>query len=322
MPAESAKYHRILVATDFSAQAEAALRHAVWLARRCQAQLTLVHVLFDRPGNVLFEAGMGGVLDDADRLIEQAHGVARQSAHRKAEAAADERLRKLVHDVQADDLSVATTTLVGEPFVEITRFAQREKIDLILIGSTGLSAWEEFLIGSTATRLVRKCPSAVWIARSLDRGPPRKILAATDFSDLGRKAVDEAWQIAQLASAELHLLHVIDGLDLPEDVVGQTPEGVSIRKRVNDNAERRLDEFIHTLGLDPGVVHRHLSWGTPWKEIGHFAQHFQIDLVVIGTVGRSGIRGLLLGNTAERVLHTCGCGILTVKPTAFESPIH
>ncbi|MDA1179623.1 MAG: universal stress protein, partial [Planctomycetota bacterium] len=68
-------------------------------------------------------------------------------------------------------------------------------------------------------------------------------------------------------------------------------------------------------------IKTHLSWGTPWQEIGRTAQHIAADLITIGTVGRSGIQGILLGNTAERVLTTQNCSILTVKPEDFKSPI-
>ena len=63
------------------------------------------------------------------------------------------------------------------------------------------------------------------------------------------------------------------------------------------------------------------SWGTPWLEIVQEAQRLRTDLLVLGTVGRSGIKGLLLGNTANRVLGTCDCNLLTVKPAGFVSPI-
>jgi nucleotide-binding universal stress UspA family protein len=64
-----------------------------------------------------------------------------------------------------------------------------------------------------------------------------------------------------------------------------------------------------------------LIFGTPWKEIQRLVQQLNADLIVIGTVGRNGIEGLLLGNTAEKVLDHCDCSVLTVKPDGFVSPI-
>jgi hypothetical protein len=64
-----------------------------------------------------------------------------------------------------------------------------------------------------------------------------------------------------------------------------------------------------------------LSLVTPLKEIARTADRIHADLIAIGTVGRGGIKGLLLGNTAEKVLNACRCSVLTVKPDDFVSPI-
>jgi len=82
-----------------------------------------------------------------------------------------------------------------------------------------------------------------------------------------------------------------------------------------------LKAFLDLLGVDRKQIQMHLSWGIPSQEIWRISQHQGADLIVIGTVGRSGIKGVLLGNTAEKVLDTCDCSILTVKADDFVSPI-
>jgi nucleotide-binding universal stress UspA family protein len=127
--------------------------------------------------------------------------------------------------------------------------------------------------------------------------------------------------VAQQANAHFHLLHVIDSMDVPEDVIARIPQGSSLRKEINEEAKRRLSAFLSSIPSNGTPIQEHLSWGTPWKEVGRTAQHLAADLIAMGTVGRSGIQGLLLGNTAEKVLGTCDCSILTVKPDGFVSPI-
>jgi nucleotide-binding universal stress UspA family protein len=146
-------------------------------------------------------------------------------------------------------------------------------------------------------------------------------LAATDFSDVSLKAAAHGARLAQQAGAPFHLLHVIDSMDIPEDIISKIPEGSSLRNEINAEAESRLNAFLGSLGCDRSTIHVHLSWGTPWKEMKRLVEHLAVDLLVIGTVGRSGIKGLLLGNTAEKALSTCNCSILTVKPDGFVSPI-
>jgi len=114
---------------------------------------------------------------------------------------------------------------------------------------------------------------------------------------------------------------VFDSMDIPENVIAKEGRYASLRREINEDATQRLEAFVQSLDSDRSRVHSHLSWGTPWKEICRAAQHLSIDLITLGTVGRSGIKGVLLGNTAEQVLGTCDCSILTVKPDGFVSPI-
>lgn len=224
-------------------------------------------------------------------------------------------------DLNTMDLDVKFETLVGEPFVELTHAVRAEGYNLVLAGTRGAGKWEQFLVGSTAKRLIRKCPSSVWIVKAEHVSQPKVVLAATDFSDVSLKAVKEGLWVAQQSSAEFHLAHIIDSKDVPDDLISRLPKGSSLRQEINEEASKRLEGFLETLAIDRTQIQVHMSWGTPWQEIRRISRHQAADLIVIGTVGRSGIQGLLLGNTAEKVLDTCDCSILTVKPEGFMSPI-
>lgn len=310
-------YRRILVATDFSPHANAALKQAVWLARQSGAQIVLAHTLPDRL-RVPYSESMRAQLD----LIYGEGEVVPREIRRESEA----RMRQAIIDLNATELNIRLEIWPGEPFVELTLAVQREGFDLVLAGTRGLSAWEQFFVGSTSKRLIRKCPSSVWIVKAEHVGPPTAVLAATDFSEVSRCAAREALWIAQQASAELHLLHSIDYLidyltDTPKEIVTRYPVGGPLRREINEGAQKLLETFVKSLDTDPAKVHLHLSWGTPWQEVARLAQHLNVDLIALGTVGRSGIKGVLLGNTAERILTTCDCSLLTVKPEDFVSPL-
>ena len=226
----------------------------------------------------------------------------------------DAKLRQAITNLDATDLEIKFETLFGDSFVQIIHAVQKENYDLVLAGTRGRAAWEQFLVGSTAKKLIRHCPATVWVLKAEQCGPPNVILAATDFSDVSRKAVLEGLWLAQQANSEFHLLHVIDSTDVPADLFDRIPQGNSLRQEINAEAEQSLKAFVDSLGVDPSAIRSHLSWGAPWQEIGRLVQHLNADLIAMGTVGRSGIKGLLLGNTAEKVLGTCNCSILTVKP--------
>lgn len=319
---ESTGYRHILVATDFSPHAEAAVRQAVWLARQGAATLTIAHTLPNLRGAAHSQSG-----PKMELLIDLLYGEGEQfeefelGLRREAET----KMRQMV-DLNAADLDVQFKVLQGDPFVEITHAVQQSGHDLVLAGTRGLAAWKQFLVGSTAKRLIRKCPSAVWIVKAEHVGPPKAVLAATDFSDVSLKAAAQGLWVAQQADAELHLLHTINYL--PDYVTGPTkeadtrfPVGGPLRREINEEAQKRLETFVESFDTDPAKIHLHLSWGTPWQEVDRLAQHLHIDLIALGTVGRSGIKGVLLGNTAEKILATCNCSILAVKPDGFVSPI-
>jgi len=296
-------YGRILVAVDFSPSAAAALTQAVWLARQTGAQIVLANTIPDLSLSVHW-----GPLD---RVMSQ----------RELRDRSDTAMRRMIVDQNAMDLDVEFLTLVGEPFLEITRAVQASGCNLVLAGTRGHGTWDQFFVGSTAKRLMRKCPASVWIVKAEHAGPPKVVLAATDFSDVSLKAVKEGLKVAQQADAEFHLLHIVDSKDVPEDVISRIPSGSSLRQEINEEASRRLEEFLDALAVDRTQIQVHLSWGTPWQEIRRISRHQAADLIVIGTVGRSGIKGLLVGNTAEKVLDTSDCSILAVKPDGFVSPI-
>jgi len=295
--------HRILVAVDFSPSAAAALKQAVWLARRTGAQIVLANAIPDQSKSAYW--------GPHERKTNQ------QVLCQTSETA----MRRMIVDMNAMDLDVKFETFIGEPFLEITRAVQEGGYSLVLAGTRGLGKWEQFFIGSTAKRLIRKCPSSVWISKAKHMVPPKVILAATDFSEVSLKAVQEGLWVAEQSKAEFHLLHIVDSNDVPEDVISNIPKGSSLRQEINEEATRRLEEFMDSLAVDRTQIQVHLSWGTPWQEIRRISRHQAADVIVIGTVGRSGIKGLLLGNTAEKVLDTCDCSILTVKPDGFVSPI-
>ncbi len=305
-------YRRILVATDFSPHAGAALAQAVWLARQTGASITLANALPD------LRRAVHSVSTQAKLDLLYGEG---DTFQREVRSKSDAKMRQIIADLGATDLEVKFETLLGEPFVELIHAVQAEGYDVVLAGTRGMAAWEQFFVGSTAKRLIRKCPASVWIAKAEHAGPPKVVLAPTDFSEVSIKAAAHGWWLAQQAGAQFHLLHVIDSMDIPEDVISKIPQGSSLRNEINEEAKNRLEAFLDSLSADRSKLQIHLSWGTPWKEVKRLTQQVAADLVVMGTVGRSGIQGVLLGNTAEKVLGSCDCSILTVKPDDFVSPI-
>ena len=305
---------KILVAIDFSQSSAAALKQAAWLARRVGSQITLAHVapLPTQPTQpppseieTHFEHGpepLHSVEDTSSKTI---------SAHCEP-LQIRAQLQRLCEQIGCSSL-VDTRLLVGVAYREIIKLVEHERYNLVLLGTRGLSPWQQFLVGSTAKRLIRKCPSSVWVVKPEHVGQPKVVMAATDFSEISRKAAMEGLAVARQADAEFHLLHVVDSNDVQEDLICRIPKGSSLQEEINLEASKRMKLFMDSLAVGETIIQVHQTWGAPWQEIRRAAKFEAVDLLVIGVTCRRGLQGLMLGNTAEKVLDTCDCSILTVK---------
>jgi universal stress protein E len=305
---------KILVATDFSEPAAAALRRAVRLGEQAGAEVTVAHVIEH------VAAAVAGTSFEAHWRIPA--GELRK-AERRLRGRAGDRLAALTAPYRGGRSRLRTETLVGVAFVEIIRAVQRVGYDLVLAGTRGLSGFRRYLVGSTAERLVRQCPCPVWVVKPGYDGPLRSILAPVDFSEVSGTSLQVAACLARLSACPLDVLHVLsagdDGGPFPDDAA--RPDLRSLRTEVRQAAAQHLDSFVGVHVHPDVAVRERLAVGTPWKTIGVAARRVGADLIVLGSVGRTGVPGLLIGNTAEKVLRHCGRSVLAVKPDDFVSPV-
>jgi universal stress protein A len=136
-----------------------------------------------------------------------------------------------------------------------------------------------------------------------------KILLALDLSAECDQLIDKAREIASANSAELYLLHVIEPLsfayggDVPMDLT-------TIQEQLDDHAHSRLQKYSER--LDYPVTQQLVITGHTETEIHRLAQEKEIDLIIVGSHGRHGL-ALLLGSTANSVLHAANCDVLAVR---------
>jgi len=151
----------------------------------------------------------------------------------------------------------------------------------------------------------------------------KKILYATDFSDLSAWALPYAVYLAEKCQGELHCLHVVDDsyqywLTFEPPAI---PAGPSVENLV-ESAEKELKKFLSgklpaELPLVTEVLH-----GRAFVEIIHYARDHQIDLIVVGTHGWSALRQVLMGSVADKLVRKSPCPVLTVRHPdhGFEMP--
>lgn len=298
----------ILVDIDAVAAAHPALEKAVNLAVRCGARVTIVDVLPSVP------AGVRHFLtpDLENELVDHRLG----------------RLKAIARGVQR--VPVTTELLRGWPGVVLTQEVLRAGHDLLVRSHGRDLAESPRPFGAIDMELLRQCPCPVWLI-----GPhgsphaPRRILAAVHANpsdaaeqELNRTILDWALMLKAFGDAELTLLQAWTayGASLlrsrmsPDEFTGF----IEAARHAEDEA---LSTFLQPFTDRLSDVAVELVQAEPEDAIEHFVEAHEVDVVVMGTVARAGIAGLVMGNTAERVLQRLRGSVLAVKPPGFESPV-
>ena len=149
--------------------------------------------------------------------------------------------------------------------------------------------------------------------------PFQRILLPTDFSNNAKSAQDYACELADQFGAQLHVLSVVQdvALVLPETGMFLTIPLPSVQEIV-DTAETALKSVLDPVWASQHDVVLKVLVGVPFLEIVQYSQDAQMDLIVMGTHGRTGLRHALLGSVAERVLRKSTCPVLTVRSRESE----
>ena len=142
-----------------------------------------------------------------------------------------------------------------------------------------------------------------------------RILVPTDFSDYSRPAITYACELAERFSAELEVLHVVPPPLIDGAYIAAVSEEVLQPEVV---AKRELDELEHPGFEQAAPANRVIRMGTPFVEIVRFAKEKEIDLIVLGTHGRTGVVHALIGSVAEKVVRKAPCPVLTVRPEGHQ----
>jgi universal stress protein E len=250
-----------------------------------------------------------------------------------------ERRKDIMSHFEADSDITGRIEIIfkfGNPAVETIKEAIRGKHDVVIKTATGNKTLKERLLGNVAVKLLRKCPCPVLIIKPSTEISFKKILVAIDpekeseaISDDGnnasKKIVDISTFLARQLNSHLDILHC---WRLPGETLlssGRTRIDREKLKEMRVLAEKihkqRVNKFMAGFNLSDISHSIFVYKGDPGDIIIDHAEKNEIDLIVMGTIGRSGLSGVLIGNTAEKVIDHINCSILTVKPDNFQTPI-
>jgi len=290
-------YDTVLIPTDGSDHATAAAGHALALARRFDATVHVISAVDLVTAGGMFNAG--GVDEEfVDRL----------------EANAEETIER-IETLAGESAPIETAVVRGTPSKAILDYADDRDVDLVAMGTRGRTGVDRYVAGSVTERVVRLADVPVLTAKPTEgegtEGEYDEILVPTDGSDHAAAAAEHAVAIARATDARIHALNVVDlagvgagsTLDPPVNLVGRLEDaGTEATEAV---AERARDAGVDAV---TAVVE-----GSPSRDVLGYADEHGIDLVAMGTAGRTGLRRILLGSTAERTIRHAEMPVLTVS---------
>lgn len=296
-----------LAASELNPPTLEAVKRAIWLAGHLAADLTFFAAI--------------DVSAATQELLHDGFGRASRNVEDEAQLV----LGELVSRAKHDGVEAKYKLVFGQPWLEIIRRVEREGQDLVIVGTRDLGAAGRMLFGSTGIKLLRYCPCPVWITKPDPDWETFNVLVASDLSDVAQDALQIAVGGGQLADCKIHLLHAIDfQIDRHLWLTGLPEEQIDeFRQRKRAETEQALHEQLaqtdhRTLKYGVQV---HVVEGPADVVIEQAIQDYDIDLLVMGTMARTGISGMIMGNTAERLLPGVTCSVLAVKPADFISPV-
>lgn len=319
-------FRSILCVVEAGDVSRVALERSVTLAENNQASLTVVAVA----DALAIGIGMpeGGLISaDLQQTLVDSHAQGLEA----------------LTEPYGTRIRIETKVLIGVPFLEIVRQVLRHGHDLV-IKEPENPEWLERLFGSDDMQLLRKCPCPVWLIKPQREKTFRRILAAVDADEshppmerqvrraLNLQVLEMAGSLALSEFAELHVVHAWNAIGesvlrrafmhTPEEKVAAYVE--QTRAQHAATLKGLIHEGTGKLGQDAVTYLKpqtHLLKGWARKEVPALAKRIAADLVVMGTVGRTGIPGFVMGNTAETILGQLDCSVLAIKPPGFETPI-
>lgn len=294
---------RLLVAIDIdegevTASSLTAVEHACRVAEATSSEVVLAHVLEVPPE---LEAQMTSSNSDepAAKHYQRSSSL----------------LTDLANNARATGLEVKMVLLFGSAWRELIKEVLRGDYGLLVAGPTHRGGIMESLFGSTTMKLLRKCPCPVWVTKQNDPSQLDTIVVAHDFSEVGAEALKWGCQLAQAFHSELRVFHC---LEAASSLLSTVPESIMKNERLA--AKQKIEDELTALdsSLSANVI---VVDGSPAPQIHRHITSFPTDLLVMGTIARCGLSGLISGNTAETLLPWVRCSLLALKPSEFVSPV-
>lgn len=308
------KIRRILLALRSpDAHSASAVGKAVQLARAFDAELELLHVIAEP----IF----------IDTLVWRQQSLSQVEQGLKVKAA--RKIERVAEQLRKQNLDVHASAVFDHPVHEaIVRHVAKTGADLVIadrhIGKRG-APW---LMRFTDRELLRLCPVPVLVVKNSGRYTRPRVLAAVDPTHayakpagLDREILLTGEAIAEALRGSLHAVHAFHAAVPLTGMAGMegAVQFAEIEAESMERAQESFEQATRVVALPR--TRRHIVHQHPHDAIPSLAKKLRAPLVVMGAVSRSGIKGMLIGNTAERLIDAVGADLLVVKPPRFSARV-
>ncbi|MFT6925979.1 MAG: universal stress protein E [Psychromonas sp.] len=307
------KYRNILVFIDVDQESQPALERAASIAaKEPGTKITLFLCCYD----LTFE------------MTSLSSSEERETMQRLVIKENEEWLKSIAAPVVEQGLDVhCQVRWHNRPFQAAILEVLKNKHDLIIKATHQHSKLSAILFTPTDWNLLRKCPVPVLLVKNQLWPENGNILCAIDCKSiqddehhlLNQQILHEAAAMAEIINAKIHIVNAYPSP--PMNIMLELPEfdPINYEDGLKKFHQKTLNEYAQTLKLPEQQIH--LAQGLPEDVISEVAEQIDAELVILGTVGRSGLSATLLGHTAEQVIDNLNCDLLALKPAGFISPI-
>jgi len=199
----------------------------------------------------------------------------------------------------------------GVIFERIIHAAIQRDINVIIAGSGSDTEEGRFPLSTMIEKLMRKNQVPLWVVRKPDQLPVRNILCPVDFSDASERALNNAITLASRMGAKLSVVNVFTPLSIhsPRLSVDNENENEILKKKQHEE----FDKFLSGFDLRSVPYEKLILEGVPEDQIGTAIEKGKIDLLIMGTTGRTGLSRILMGSVTEKVTREVPCSFITTK---------
>lgn len=271
---------RILVPTDFSEQAEYALKVAAQIAKKNNAELFILNLL-DLPTHMNDAVNSGVNIPEVMLFLKKTN----------------DKLDELRFESYLQDLNITTDTRIEKAFEGIVTYSKEHNVDLIVMGSHGASGFQEMLIGSNTEKIVRHSEVPVLVIKNeINDFKADNFVFASDFSNEIKKPFQKLVEFANVFDVNLHLVMI------------NTPNSF----KSNNVAEKIMTDFIKDFSINKHSLHIYNDTNVE-KGILNFANKIDADLIGMCTHGRTGFSHFFNGSISEDLVNHAVRPVVTFK---------